>query len=140
MTLVLDASVLVKWLIPNPEREPNLERALAIMNGVQAGTIQLLQPVHWLAEVAAVLARTSPESVVEDVELLRAMELPIADSTEVYQEACRLAIALNHHVFDTLYYAVALVHTETTLVSADIRYINKAKYTGGLMALDEWKP
>lgn len=140
MTLVLDASVLVKWLIPNLEREPDLEQALTIMTSVQAGTIQLLQPVHWLAEVAAVLARINPESVVEDVELLRAMELPVADSTEVYRQACRLAVILNHHVFDTLYHAVALVHTETILVSADRRYINKAGHLGSLMALDEWQP
>ena len=140
MKLVLDASVLVKWLIADPEQKPDLEQALAIMKGVQNGAIKLLQPPHWLAEVAAVLSRENAATVVDDVALLQAMELPVADSTNVYQRACELAVMLNHHLFDTLYHAIALEHADMTLISADQRYARKARHLGRITLLAEWQP
>jgi predicted nucleic acid-binding protein len=64
-TFVVDASVIVKWLLADPENESDTERATALMSAVVAGEHQLLQPVHWLAEVAAVLARVSPSTASE---------------------------------------------------------------------------
>ena len=75
MRLVLDASVIVKWLVADPEREANVDKALALMGKVQAGEVSLLQPIHWLAEVAAVLARLNPETAEADVEFLYEMEV-----------------------------------------------------------------
>ena len=49
--------------------------------------------------------------------------------------ACDLAIRLNHHVFDTLYHAVALLTSETTLVTADRRYFDKAQSSGRILLL-----
>jgi hypothetical protein len=34
------------------------------------GELQILQPIHWLAEVAAVLARLSPQTAADDVDML----------------------------------------------------------------------
>jgi hypothetical protein len=48
-----------------------------------------------------------------------------------------LAVGLDHHLFDTLYHAVAL-ERRTTLVTADTRYAAKAAGHGGLIQLDEW--
>jgi predicted nucleic acid-binding protein len=61
MTLVLDASVILKWLLQDPSAEPDTAKALAIMERVIEGRLEILQPMHWLAEVAAVAKRLKPD-------------------------------------------------------------------------------
>jgi predicted nucleic acid-binding protein len=50
------------------------------------------------------------------------------------KRAAGLSISLNHHLFDTLYHAVAL-EEGATLVTADETYFAKAGYLGGMMLL-----
>lgn len=139
MRLVLDASVIVKWLVADPEREADVDKALALMGKVRTGEVSLIQPIHWLAEVAAVLARLNPGTVEEDLEFLHEMELDVADSLTIQRRACRLAIDLKHHLFDTLYHAVALETEEAMLVTADRRYLKKARRLGRIVDLAEWQ-
>jgi predicted nucleic acid-binding protein len=137
--LVLDASVIVKWLVADPEREADVDKALALMGKVRTGEVSLIQPIHWLAEVASVLARLNPGTVEEDIEFLHEMELDVADSLTIQRRACRLAIGLKHHFFDTLYHAVALETEEAMLVTADRRYLKKARRLGRIVDLAEWQ-
>jgi predicted nucleic acid-binding protein len=138
--VVLDASVILKWLLADPGREPDTERATALVRAVVGGELEILQPFHWLAEVAAVLARLSPTTATEDALMLRAMEIPNTDEAEVLRRACRLAIDTGQHLFDTLYHAVALELEDTVLITADERYYTKARATGRILALREWVP
>jgi hypothetical protein len=57
VTLVLDASVILKWLLEDPARGPDTDRASAVIQSVVRGDLEILQPMHWLIEVAAVAAR-----------------------------------------------------------------------------------
>lgn len=136
--VVADASVIVKWLLPPSDDEPDADRAYALRSGVRAGTIELLQPPHWLTEVAAVLARLTPETVYDDVANLYAMELAVLDTAGVYLRACELARSLGQHVFDTLYHAVALETPGATLVTADQRYYRCASRFGAIVPLGSW--
>ena len=77
MTVVIDASVVIKWLLQDPEREANTDKATNLMKAVLTGNQPALQPPHWIVEVGAVLARESPASAVEDVTMLNALELPV---------------------------------------------------------------
>jgi predicted nucleic acid-binding protein len=97
---------LTRGILEDPAREPDTEKALALVESVVRGRLEILQPVHWLAEVAAV--------------------------------AVRLAIETNHHLFDTLYHAVALEHEDAILVTADDRYYKKAERHGTIAALRDW--
>jgi predicted nucleic acid-binding protein len=136
MRTVLDASVIVKWYIANPD-ELDAEQALAILEGIEANTIALIQPPHSLAEVAAVLARELPEQAADYfLELSRILDANTSSpSNAVYQCAIELATRLNHHLFDTLYHAVAL-EENATLITADRRYYEKSKPLGGIMLLE----
>lgn len=136
--LVLDASVIVKWLLNDPRREAASRQAALIMRAVTAGELTAVQPAHWLVEVAAVLARLTPRTVQDDVAMLQALDLPVADDAQIMRHACRLAIELNQHVFDTLYHAVALEFPGASLVTADERYLKKARHLGRLVRLEEW--
>ena len=138
MQFVVDASVAVKWIFPDNASEADIEPAMALLESVQAGKTKMLQPPHWLAEVAAVSVRFDSRIAQEAVGLLHAMEFPVADSPEVYSRACDLAAQLDHHLFDTLYHAVALCNPRTLLITADLRYFRKAEKYGSIMVLAEF--
>lgn len=138
MRLSVDASVAVKWILPDRPGEAHAERAIDVLEDVRAERVNVVQPVHWLAEVAAVVARLAPAISREAVGLLHAMELPTLDEAEVYLRACELAEELDHHVFDTLYHAVALSSPDGVLVTADERYARKACHIGHLRRLRDY--
>lgn len=140
MTLVVDASVVVKWLLSDPLHETETTQAERLMASVLEGREAILQPPHWLLEVGAVLARLSPATATDDIAMLQALELPTDDGPAVLTRACRLAIELQQHLFDTLYHAVALEAPEATLVTADARYLAAGAALGRIVALAEWKP
>jgi predicted nucleic acid-binding protein len=135
--LVLDASVIVKWALPDDAAEGHQGNALAVLGAVQRGEVDVLQPVHWLAEVAAVLARLRPQIAEQAIDLLDLMELPVAADVDVVKRAAGMAAELDHHLFDTLYHAVALEHGGT-LVTADDRYLRKARRLGQIVSLGMW--
>ena len=139
MTVVLDASVFVKWLLQDRERETDTDHATAVVEAVVTGRIAAIQPVHWLVEVGGVIARLSPKTAEEDIAMLQGLSLLVSDEPPALRRACRLAIDLNHHLFDTLYHAVALETANATLVTADQRYLNKARQVGRIVALAEWQ-
>lgn len=139
MRLVVDASVVVKWLFADPDREEHTELATTLMSAIVRQKVPAVQPVHWLAEVGAVLARATPDKAEQDIVLLSGLGLAVQDGPEILQRACRLAIDLNHHLFDTLYHAVAL-ETDSVLVTADDHYLFKARDLGQIIRLAEWSP
>jgi predicted nucleic acid-binding protein len=135
--LVIDASVIIKWLFQDPEREADTERATALMAAVVRGDHPVLQPPHWLIEVAAVIARETPERAQCDLVLLEGLALPIRGDAPVLARACALAVELGHHLFDTLYHAVAL-ESGARLITADDCYHRKAQEQPGILHLREW--
>jgi predicted nucleic acid-binding protein len=136
--VVLDASVVLKWMFEDPARERDTEKAFAVIESVVRGRQEILQPVHWLVEVAAVAARLTPQTALRDVEMLAALEFPATDDPNVMRRATNLAIETNHHLFDTLYHAVALENEDAMLVTADDRYYVKAERYGMISALRDW--
>lgn len=139
MTLyVADASVTVKWLIPDADNETHVEQALQLLAAGQRQQVELLQPPHWMSEVIAVLIRRAPATVSVSVGVLLGLEfVKIAYQARYYQRAIVLSKQFNHHLFDTLYHAVAL-EANATLVTADLRYFNKAKALGGIVMLEDF--
>lgn len=138
MIVVADASVVIKWLLQDPEREADTAKAMQLMESIARGDQPVRQPPHWLAEVAAVLSRESPETAMEDAVMLYALELPTADDPIMLSRSCELAIELKQHVFDTYYHAVALETEDAVLVTADERYLRAARAKGRIIHLSEW--
>ena len=138
MTYVLDASVIVKWLLQDPQRESDSDAAARLLETVVTGTESVLQPPHWLVEVGAVLARASPDTAPQDLLMLSALELPAADDPRVLRHACEMAIDLKQHLFDTLYHAVALEEPDMVLITADERYFRAARSAGRIARLKDW--
>jgi predicted nucleic acid-binding protein len=138
MEVVLDASVIVKWILPDHTGETHARRALDLLHEIQAGRLSVVEPPHWLAEVAAVVTRLAPDRASEILGLMHAMELPVVAELEVYLEAVRLSAQSGQHVFDTLYHAVALHRPDAILVTADERYYRHARHPGRVTLLQEF--
>jgi predicted nucleic acid-binding protein len=136
---VVDASVVIKWLLQNPERETDTDKATQLMQRVANGEQPVLQPTHWIVEVGAVLARQSPGTAVDDVGMLAALELAISDDPHVLQRGAALATDLKQHLFDTCYHAVALETPDCILVTADEYYLRVARAKGRIVSLTEWQ-
>ena len=84
------------------------------------------------------LSRLQPHLVDEAIDLLDVMQIPTVSDGNVYKLASHLAFELNHHLFDTLYHALA-IHEKAILVTADQRYFRKSKQRGSICLLPEFK-
>ena len=140
MILVVDASVAVKWFVPFSPDEANADMAVTILQRVGEGAAYLVQPPHFIAEVAAVLARIKPAKAAFDVAELLHIPQRLIESAEVYGTALELATEFQHHLFDTLYHAVALHTPGSTLVTADQVYFAKAKFRRQICLLEDFEP
>lgn len=134
MNRVLDASVVVKWFAESWNDEENVPEAITLLRAVEDEEIKVVQPAHWKAEVVSVLARRHPGTVSDALLLMEALEIESEDYWERYSLAAKLSIDLNHHLFDTLYHAVAL-ENGAELVTADAKYFNRAKHLGSITLL-----
>jgi len=135
--LVVDASVAVKWFIGARPDEPYWAEALAVAAAIERSETELLTPCHWAAEVIGVLVRVEPGVVDDALLLLDDMRPTLIHSVPLLKRAADIAIALNHHLFDTLYHAVAL-EEGATLVTADETYFAKAEALGGIQRLADF--
>ncbi len=117
MSIVIDASVAVKWVL----NEAGTDAALALRNE------ELIAPVLWLAEAANALWRhvRLGELAVEEA-IARMTELEEAPVTSLAIEplirpALILGSQSNHPIYDCLYLALALRY-DTHIVSDDRRF------------------
>ncbi len=137
MKLVIDASVALKWFRVWSAAETDTGRAAAILASLENGEAVAFQPLHWKAEVLAVMARKEPERIVAVQELLFSIPHRGCDETALYKRAAQLSVELKHHLFDTLYHAVALEHG-ATLITADDIYFAKAYRLGNMKLLTNY--
>lgn len=132
---VVDASVAAKWFLPDAPDEPDTGKSLHLLGLAVAGEVRFIQPPHWVSEVAAVLARRNPATAADNItDMLLFDFCSVVADTPIYRRAITLAQDLNHHLFDTLYHAVAL-EQKAVMVTADARYHAKAAKLGGIMLL-----
>ncbi len=137
-TLTIDASVIVKWIFPENTQETHTLQALNLLEVIRNGAVNIIQPPHWLAETMAVIVRLNSKIAKETVVLLNAMEFPVVDIPEIYHTACQLSDRYQHHLFDTLYHAVAINNPHTQLITADEKYYKKSYKEGAIIRLADY--
>lgn len=141
MICVVDASVAVKWFARGTWalQEDDIEPALGLLKASRDGRLSFHQPVHFLVEMAAVLARLAPDSARQHLADLKALDVAWAEPDTALDLAIDIAQRLDHHVFDTLYHALALKQPGAVLVTADRRYHRKARSLGQIAWLPDFK-
>lgn len=127
-TLVLDASVAVKWAMPSAN-EPLTVESLRLLERYRDGKIDFVVPDIFWAEVGNVLwkgarrrrwSRDAAESVAAD---FKARDFLTVPSQVLLPEALRIAFTYDRSVYDCLYAALA-VEAKTDLITADERLAN----------------
>lgn len=138
--VVVDASVAVKWFLHGNPNEHHTDLALRLLEQSALGLLPMVQPGHFVAEVAAVLARLKPTDAQDDLFDLLDIRYTTLTSPETYATALDLAMRYQHHLFDTLYHAVALHTPGAVLITADARYYAKARLEGQISLLADFSP
>jgi predicted nucleic acid-binding protein len=136
--VVIDASVAIKWLVPFRQDEADVDKALTLFEQIARFDVTMIQPPHFIAEVMAVITRLEPSYAGDIFVAVNDLEMDLSDQPEIYQTAIRLSIELNHHLFDTLYHAVALCEPDITLITADETYYRKAKGYRQILLLKDY--
>jgi hypothetical protein len=92
-----------------------------------------------LAEVAAALARLKPEAAPKHVADLADLDIGWTGPTDALAGAVDLAARLDQHVLGALHHALALTTPAAVLVTADPRYYEKARMSGQISWLPEFR-
>ena len=117
MSVVIDASVALKWVLD----EPGKEAADALLEE------ELIAPSLWLLEAANALWRRTQRGEINDEEakerLTELYNAPVTTTTieDDLLAAADLANLLGHPVYDCLYLAMA-IRENTYVVTADCRF------------------
>jgi predicted nucleic acid-binding protein len=121
VSIVVDASVALKWVLDEPESE-----AAAALQADE-----LLAPDLWLAEAANALwrySRTGQITIEEANERLTELKNAPVASVPIgphLSAALGLAVEIGHPVYDCLYLALAIA-CDTHVVTADRRFVAAA--------------
>lgn len=137
MRLVVDASVTIKWIVPERPHEQNVDQAMALLDAIDHRGIAVFMPAHWSIEVMSVIARLEPAKIDRAIRMLEEVNPHIIRDFGTLRRAADISTTLRHHLFDTLYHAVAM-EMEATLVTADDTYYDKAAPLGAIQRLADF--
>jgi len=138
VTLVVDASVALKWFLRSPEDEDDSAVALELLAAIQRDRLPMVQPAHFVAQVSAVLAREGARFADAALRDLLEVESETVADEQLYRRAIALSRRLGHHLFDTLYHSLALELPQAMLVTADERYHRVARREGRIALLRDF--
>jgi len=125
-SLVLDASVAAKWVLPE---EPLAERAVSLLERYAEDEMRFVVPDLFWAEFGNVLwkaarqERISTDSAVVAIEGMRARAFPTVSSFHLLPEAFQIANSFGRSVYDGIYVALA-IEVNSEFVTADERLAN----------------
>lgn len=126
-TLVIDTSVIIKWL--SSENEQNLDQADAILRDVEANKVELLAPELVRYEVGNVLLfgkKLSLEQV--NISLTEFYNIPITlitESNKLAKETFKLAHVLGITYYDSAFLSLAKLY-DATLITDNIKHQGKS--------------
>jgi predicted nucleic acid-binding protein len=134
--LVVDASVVAKWFVP----EADSDKAVRLRNRHIEGSLNLMAPDLLLYEIANALVyhlEIRDEDIHEDMEALFNVDIElVSPSSELMTSIAEGARRRDVSVYDSSYLVLAEV-TATNLVTADRKLHEKVKHTGQVLLLDE---
>lgn len=136
---VVDASVLLKWVLP-PDHEPWQEQAWSIFSAVRQGAIEIQVPSLWVYEVGNILSRKYPETTAAHLSALGAIFGEGHSVSDSAFHAAILELVARYCVtfYDAAYHALAIIH-EGVLVTADEKYLQAAAGEPHAMHLKDWR-
>lgn len=138
---VVDASVAVKWFLP----ERLHEKATGLRDLHAAGSINLLAPSLIYYEVANALRyhrvfRLSPDDVAGAVRALKGLRIARMPGEDMWVSASRISYDCDVSIYDAVYVSMA-VAKEAPLITSDGKFAERMKGLGwNVSLLDDFKP
>lgn len=127
-SVVVDASVAVKWCLPSV-REELVAEAEELLESSRRDQVRFLVPDLFWVEVANALWKAvrrneiSPNNAAAAMSFLRDLDVATLPSIDIVPQALDLAISHGRTVYDSLYVALA-VQSKSSLITADERLAN----------------
>ena len=127
-SVVVDASVAVKWCLPSVGEELVAE-AEELLASSRRDEIQFLVPDLFWVELANALWKAvrrneiSPTNVASAMSFLRDLDITTLPSIDIVPQALDLAIRHGRTVYDSLYVVLAL-QSNSEMITADERLAN----------------
>lgn len=139
MIVVLDASVILKWVLEK-DHEPDYQQAAKLQQAFLDQLIDIRLPTLWKYEVGNILGLKKPSVATEIMSALLAYEFDEVPLRSEY------ALAVLEHMrqikqvtfYDSAYHVLAL-RTKGLYVTADNAYVKRARRKGHVMLLGEWE-
>lgn len=134
--VVLDASVILKWLLLEKE---DVADALKIREDLLNKRVEVYVPSHLFTEVCNVLGRQRPEQMLRFLSELRMSRLLECRLT---LEIASLALNLltrypKISFYDAAYHALA-IHSQGTFITADVKYYQTTQKEGHICLLNKY--
>jgi predicted nucleic acid-binding protein len=127
-SVVVDASVAVKWCLPSV-REELVAEAEELLASSRREEIQLLVPDLFWVEVANALWKAVRRNEISQanaalaISFLRDLDIATLPSMDILPQALDLAIRHDRTVYDSLY-VVLVLQTKSEMITADERLAN----------------
>lgn len=127
-TVVVDASVAVKWCLP-AGREDLVEEAEDLLAACRRDEVRFLVPDLFWVELANALWKAvrrgdiSEENAESALSLVRDLGIATVPSLDLVASAMNIAVSQGRTVYDSLYVVVAM-QSRTDLITADERLAN----------------
>jgi predicted nucleic acid-binding protein len=135
---VVDTSVALKWYVQRGE--PDVTKAFKLLEAYGRGQCTLRAPELLLWEVANALTighKLHPADLSEALAHLRGLDLDLKSvQWPTLQSAVDIATAADATVYDAYYLALAL-ESNGVLVTADERFLRKARHYPGIVSLTQ---
>jgi predicted nucleic acid-binding protein len=141
MKFVLDASVAVKWLVPETESG----RAREVFSAWNEGLIELAAPDILPSELANTLWKKAQKGELNGAYAMQLLKefinirLPLVPSENLAMAALSLSLIHRHPVYDSIYVALAL-QEKCSLLTADekLKRIFGKSMAGTVHLLRDW--
>lgn len=135
---VIDASVILKWVLP-PGVEPFQLQAVSLAEAIAQGRLVVRLPSLWFFEVGNILIRKYRQDADRDLADLRQQlgqcEQPVSVGWQ--REIIRLTGAYPVTFYDASYHALAVVN-QGVFVTADEKYLQAVAGEPYIMHLKDW--
>ncbi len=127
-SVVVDASVAVKWCLPSG-REELVAEAEELLASSRRDEIRFLVPDLFWVELANALWKAvrrgelSADNAASAISFMRDLDIATLASVDLVPQALDLAVTYGRTVYDSLYVALAM-QSKTKLITADERLAN----------------
>ena len=136
MRYVVDASVILKWVLGN-EREADHTKALDLLEAWADGSAELAAPALWQYEVGNFLGRERHEEAIDKMNSLLKLGIQTIELTDTITRRCFTWMKQYGVTFYDSSYLAAALEIQAILATADGKFARKMKKAGAICLIGD---